>query len=297
MNASRRSSGPDPAWLMLAPGLLWLLALFVLPLLGLLPLSLAEPASRFGLQFSVTGRFANYGEAWQQYGPLLLRSLHYAALATALALGIAYPLACFIAFRGGRWRSLLTGLVVLPFFTASLVRLIGWTTLLADQGPLLSLLRGLGLDRPLEALGLLQDGRLLNTATAVVLGLTYNAVPFLVLPLVVCLERVGAPLLEAAADLHAGPWRTLVRVILPLSRPGLAAGLTLSLVPTVGDVLNPQVLGGPTNLMIGSGIQSLVLVQRQMPRAAALTVLLMLLLGISVLLGLRAGARDDLLVP
>jgi spermidine/putrescine transport system permease protein len=285
------------AWLMLAPGLVWLLALFVLPLLGLLPLSLAEKGSRFGLLFRFTGRIANYGEAWQQYGPLLLRSLLYAGLATALALAVGYPLACFIAFRGGRWRSWLTGLVVLPFFTASLVRLIGWTTLLADQGPVLGVLRGVGLALPLEALGLLHDGRLLNTATAVVGGLAYNAVPFLVLPLVVSLERVGPALLEAAADLYAGPWRTLRHVIWPLSRPGLAAGLTLSLVPTVGDVLNPQVLGGPNNRMIGSGIQSLVLIQRELPRAAALTVLLMLLLGTSVLLALRAGAHDDLLVP
>jgi spermidine/putrescine transport system permease protein len=112
MRVSRRSSGPDPAWLMLAPGLLWLLALFVLPLLGLLPLSLAERSSRFGLVFRFTGRLANYGEAWQQYGPLLLRSLLYSGLATALALAIGYPLACFIAFRGGRWRLLLTSLGV-----------------------------------------------------------------------------------------------------------------------------------------------------------------------------------------
>jgi spermidine/putrescine transport system permease protein len=294
MPASRRSPGPDRAWLLLAPGLLWLLGLFVLPLLALLPLSLAERSSRFALQFRLTGRIANYAEAWNQYGPLLLRSLLYAGLATALALAIAYPLACFIAFRGGRWRTLLTGLVVLPFFTASLVRLIAWTTLLADQGPVLRALRALALTGPLEALGLLPDGRLLNTATAVVIGLAYNAIPFLVLPLVLCLGRVGTPLLEAAADLYAGRWRTLRGVIWPLSRPGLAAGLTLSLVPTVGDVLQPQVLGNPGTAMVGNGIRSLVLVQWELPRAAALTVLLMLLLAITVRLARRVGADDEL---
>ena len=218
-------------------------------------------------------------------------------MATALALLISYPLACFIAFRGGRWRPLLTGLVVIPFFTASLVRMIGWTTLLADRGPLLGLLRGLGLVLPLEVLGLLQDGRLLNTTPAVVGGLAYNAVPFLVLPLVVTLQRVGVSLLEAAADLQAGPWITLRRVIWPLSKPGLAAGLTLSLVPTVGDVINPQMLGGPNDRLIGNALQNLVLVQRQLPRSAALTVVLMALLALLVLFGLRGGSRDDLPLP
>jgi spermidine/putrescine transport system permease protein len=297
MSGSRRSWGPEAGSLLLVPGLAWVLGLFLLPLLALLPLSLAEPLGRFSLRFSVTGRIANYSEVLQQYGPLLLRSLRVAGLATALALVISYPLACFIAFRGGRWRPLLTGLVVLPFFTASLVRMIGWTTLLADQGPLLGLLRSLDLVIPLEALGLLHDGRLLNTTPAVVGGLAYNAVPFLVLPLVVSLERIGAPLLEAAADLHAGPWSTLRRVIWPLSQPGLAAGLTLSLVPTVGDVIHPQMLGGPNDHLIGNALQNLVLVQRQLPRSAALTVLLMALLGVTVLIGLRGGNRRELPLP
>lgn len=297
MNGSRRSSGPEAAWLLLAPGLLWLLGLFVLPLLWLLPLSLAEARSRFALQFSVTGRLANYGEALHQHGPLLLRSLLIAGLAAALALLISYPLACFIAFRGGRWRSLLTGLVVLPFFTATLVRMIAWTTLLADQGPLLMLLRRLGLVVPLEALGVLQEGRLLNTPAAVVGGLAYNAVPFLVLPLVVSLERIGPLLLEAAADLHAGPWTTFRRVVWPLSRPGLAAGLSLSLVPAVGDVIHPQLLGGPNDRMVGNALQTLVLVQRDLPRGAALTVLLIALLLVTVLLGLRGSGSDELPLP
>ena len=297
MSGSRLSWGPEVSWLLLAPGLAWLLGLFVLPLLGLLPLSLAEPLGRFSLRFRFTGRIDNYSDVLQHYGPLLLRSLLVAGLATALALLISYPLACFIAFRGGRWRPLLTGLVVIPFFTASLVRMIGWTTLLADRGPLLGLLRGLGLVMPLEVLGLLHDGRLLNTTPAVVGGLAYNAVPFLVLPLVVTLQRVGVSLLEAAADLQAGPWITLRRVIWPLSKPGLAAGLTLSLVPTVGDVINPQMLGGPNDRLIGNALQNLVLVQRQLPRSAALTVVLMALLALLVLFGLRGGSRDDLPLP
>ena len=117
------------------------------------------------------------------------------------------------------------------------------------------------------------------------------------LPLVVTLQRVGVSLLEAAADLQAGPWITLRRVIWPLSKPGLAAGLTLSLVPTVGDVINPQMLGGPNDRLIGNALQNLVLVQRQLPRSAALTVVLMALLALLVLFGLRGGSRDDLPLP
>jgi spermidine/putrescine transport system permease protein len=307
MSASPRSWPAEPAagavgrqawpWLLLAPGLSWLLLLFALPLLGLVPLSLSERSDRFRLLFRFTGQLTNYREALQEHGGVLLQSFIYTGASTLLALAIGYPLACFIAFRGGRWRGLLTGLVVMPFFTAYLVRTLAWSTLLADRGPVLALLRWLGLVGPLETLGVLQDGRLLNTAAAVVGGLAYNALPFLVLPLVVSLERVGPALLEAAEDLHAGPWMILRRLIWPLSRPGLLAGLTLSVVPSVGDLVNGQYLGGPNNRMLGNAIESLVLVQGQLPRAAALTVLLLLLLGVMVTLALRGRGSGEPLLP
>jgi spermidine/putrescine transport system permease protein len=284
-------------WLLLAPGLLWLLALYLLPLLALLPLSLSEPVSRFGLQTVFRGRVANYLEVLQAYGPILLRSFRYAGIATALGLLLAYPLACAIRFRGGRWQPLLIGLVVLPSLSSYLVRAIAWSSLLGDHGPVLALVQALGLTGALDGLGVLRDGRLLNTATAVILGLTTNLLPFLVLPLVVALQRIDPQLLEAAADLHAGPLRRFLRVVWPLSQPGLAAGLLLSLIPAAGDVVNPLFLGGPNERMVANTIDNLLLVQLQAPRAAALTLVLMALITAAVLLQLRGRQGRELLLP
>ena len=285
-----------PLWL-LAPGLLWLLGLYVLPLLALVPLSLSQPLSRFGLETVFTGRVANYLEVLQAYGPILARSGGYAVVATALGLLLAYPLACVIRFRGGRWQPLLIGLVVLPSLSSYLVRAIAWTSLLGDQGPVLALVSALGLTGPLDALGVLRDGRLLNTATAVIIGLTNNLLPFLVLPLVVAMERIDPRLLEAAADLHAAPWRCFAQVVWPLSRPGLAAGILLSLIPAAGDLVNPLILGGPNERMIANTIENLLLVQMQAPRAAALTLVLMALITVAVLLQLRGRGLEELPLP
>jgi spermidine/putrescine transport system permease protein len=284
-------------WALLAPGLLWLLGLYLLPMLALVPLSLSEPVSRFGLETVFSGRVATYPEVLQAYGPILLRSFGFALLATTLGLLLAYPLAYAIRFRGGRWQPLLIGLVVLPSLSSYLVRAIGWTSLLGDGGPVLALINRLGLTPLGNALGLLQDGRLLNTTTSVVLGLTSNLLPFLVLPLVVSLQRIDRRLLEAAADLHAGPLRSFALVVWPLSRPGLAAGLLLSLIPAAGDVVNPLFLGGPNQRMIANTIENLLLVQLQAPRAAALALLLMVLIGLALALQLRAGGVDDLAMP
>lgn len=282
-------------WLLLAPGLLWLVLLYLLPLLALVPLSLSEPASRFGLDTVYRGRVANYLEVAQAYGPILLRSFRTAALATGLGLLLAYPLALAIRFRGGRWQPLLIGLVVLPSLSSYLVRAIAWSTLLGDHGPLLSLIHRLGLATSLSWLGVLQDGRLLNTGTAVILGLTSNLLPFLVLPLVVALQRIDPRLLEAAADLHAAPLACFRRVVWPLSLPGLQASLLLSLVPAAGDVVNPRFLGGPNDRMIANTIDNLLLVQLQAPRAAALTLLLMGLISVALLLLLWRGGRLETL--
>ena len=143
---------------------------------------------------------------------------------------------------------------------------------------------------------MLHDGRLLNTATAVILGLTTNLLPFLVLPLVVAMQRIDPVLLEAADDLHAGALRRFTQVVWPLSRPGLAAGILLSLIPAAGDVVNPRFLGGPNNQMIANSIDNLLLVQLQAPRAAALTLVLMALISVAVLLQLRRGL-DELPLP
>ncbi|MFY8148154.1 MAG: ABC transporter permease [Prochlorococcaceae cyanobacterium] len=310
MPRSPRAEGPAPLrraprqpwrrwwpWALLAPGLLWLIGLYVLPLLALVPLSLSEPVSRFGLDTVFRGRLATYPEVLQAYGPILLRSFGYALLATGFGIVLAYPLACTIRFRGGRWQPLLIGLVVLPSLTSYLVRAISWTSLLGDSGPVLGATQALGLTGLLTALGVLQDGRLLNTPTSVILGLTTNLLPFLVLPLVVSLQRIDQRLLEAAADLHAGPLHRFTRVVWPLSQPGLTAGLLLSLIPAAGDVVNPQFLGGPNQRMIANTIENLLLVQLQAPRAAALTLVLMALITLAVLLQLRDRGVEELPLP
>jgi len=284
-------------WLLLAPGLLWLIGLYLLPLLALLPLSLSQSVSRFARQTVFSGRVANYGDVLQAYGPILLRSGGMALIATALGLLLAYPLAFAIRFRGGRWQPLLIGLVVLPSLTSYLVRAIAWTSLLGDSGPVLALIQTLGLVDALNGLGVLRDGRLLNTATAVILGLSTNLLPFLVLPLVLAMQRIDQRLLEAAADLHATPLRSFVAVVWPLSQPGLAAGLLLSLIPAAGDVVNPQFLGGPNERMVGNTIENLLLVQLQAPRAAALTLVLMVLVSLAVLLQLRGRGFEELPLP
>ena len=306
MPASPRADPRNPAaggrrrfwpWALLLPGLLWLIGLYLLPLLALVPLSLSEPVSRFGLETVFRGRMATYPEVLQAYAPILLRSFGFALIATALGLMLAYPLACAIRFRGGRWQPLLIGLVVLPSLTSYLVRAIGWTSLLGDGGPVIALIESMRLGPALNALGILRDGRLLNTSTAVVLGLTSNLLPFLVLPLVVALQRIDRRLLEAAADLHAPPLRIFRLVVWPLSRPGLASGLLLSLIPAAGDVVNPQFLGGPNERMIANTIENLLLVQLQAPRAAALTLVLMALVSLVALLQLRGGGADRLTLP
>jgi spermidine/putrescine transport system permease protein len=283
LRPSPRAEGRPPAaaWLVL-PGVLWLLVLYGLPMLGLVPLSLSQPLSRFGLDTVFTGRWATYAEVLQQYGPILVRSFGFAAIATACGLVLAYPLAWSIRSRGHRWRPLLVGLVVLPSFCSYLVRAIAWTSLLADAGPVTGLL---------QALGIPGGVRLLNTPIAVILGLTTNLLPFLVLPLLLAMERIDRSLLEAAADLHAAPLARFRRVVWPLSQPGLAAGLLLSLIPAAGDVVNPLVLGGPNQRMIANTIANLLLVQLQAPRAAALTLVLMGLITLVLLVQLRgAGA-------
>ncbi|MFM7734314.1 MAG: ABC transporter permease [Cyanobium sp.] len=298
----RRFAGIRPArrwwpWALLVPGLLWLIGLYLLPLLALVPLSLSEPVSRFGMETVFRGRLLTYLEVLRAYAPILLRSFSYALVATALGLLLAYPLAWAIRFRGGRWQPLLIGLVVLPSLTSFLVRAIGWTSLLGDAGPVIALIDALRLAPLLNALGVLRDGRLLHTPTAVMLGLTSNLLPFLVLPLVLALQRIDRQLLEAAADLHAAPLRVFRLVVWPLSRPGLASGLLLSLIPAAGDVVYPLFLGGPNERMIANTIENLLLVQLQAPRAAALTLVLMALVSLAAWLQLRAGGAERLTLP
>jgi spermidine/putrescine transport system permease protein len=259
-----RNRGLTP-YLLLAPGLLYLAVFFVVPLAFLAYQSLESGSFDVGYAFSWA--WGNYWDAIQNYRGHFIRSLEYAAIATALALLFSYPLAYWIAFRGGRWKNLLLLFIVAPFFVTYLIRTLAWETILADQGPVVGFLRDIGV--------LDDDGRLLATSTAVVAGITYNFFPFMALPLYVSLEQIDERLIEAAQDLYASKWKAFLRVTLPLSLPGVVAGTLLTFIPAAGDFINAQLLGSPRNHMIGNVIQSKFLELTDYPAAAAMSFVLM----------------------
>jgi spermidine/putrescine transport system permease protein len=252
-------------YLLLAPGLVFLGAFFLAPLGFLGYQSLQSGTFDFGFQFS--WEFSNYWDAIKTYDQHLIRSLVYAGLATILALVISYPLAYWIAFRGGRWKNLLLLVIIAPFFVTYLIRTLAWQSILSDNGLVVSLLRDLHLLGP--------DGRLLATSTAVVAGITYNFLPFMALPLYVSLESIDERLIEAAEDLYASKLQAFLRVTLPLSLPGVVAGTLLTFIPATGDFINAKLLGTPENYMIGNVIESKFFNLLDYPGAAALSFTLM----------------------
>jgi len=271
-------------YLLLGPGLLYLAIFFVVPL-GFLAYQSLE-SGNFDVGYSFTWAWGNYWEAIQNYRGHFIRSLEYAGIATILALVFAYPLAYWIAFRGGRWKNLLLLFIVAPFFVTYLIRTLAWETILADQGPVVSVLRDVGI------LG--HDGRLLATSTAVVAGITYNFFPFMALPLYVSLEQIDERLIEAAQDLYASKWKAFLRITLPLSLPGVVAGTLLTFIPAAGDFINAQLLGSPQNHMIGNVIQSKFLELTDYPAAAAMSFVLMAAILLMVAIYARAVGTEKL---
>jgi spermidine/putrescine transport system permease protein len=271
-------------YLLLAPGLLYLTIFFVVPL-GFLAYQSLESGT-FDIGYSFTWAWGNYWDAIQNYRGHFIRSLEYAAIATLLALVFAYPLAYWIAFRGGRWKNLLLLFIVAPFFVTYLIRTLAWETILADEGPVVGILRDVGI------LG--SDGRLLATSTAVVAGITYNFFPFMALPLYVSLEQIDERLIEASQDLYASKWKAFVRVTLPLSLPGVVAGTLLTFIPAAGDFINAQLLGSPQTHMIGNVIQSKFLELTDYPAAASMSFVLMLAILLMVALYARVVGTEKL---
>jgi spermidine/putrescine transport system permease protein len=265
MSFFHRRRGLTP-YLLLAPGLAWLALFFVVPL-GFLGHQSLETQNPIDFTYAFTWAWHNYSDALTTYHPQLVRSFEYAGIATAIALLVSYPLAYWIAFRGGRWKNLLLLLIIAPFFVTYLIRTLAWETILADQGPVVRVLRDLHL--------LSADGRLLATSVAVVAGITYNFLPFMALPLYVALEQIDPRLIEAAQDLYASKPRAFLRVTLPLSAPGVVAGTLLTFIPCAGDFINAQLLGTPRQYMIGNVIQSKFLELTDYPAAGALSLLLM----------------------
>jgi spermidine/putrescine transport system permease protein len=252
-------------YLLLGPGLAWLAVFFIVPLGYLGYQSLKEGTVQVGYVFNWA--WGNYSDAISQYHAQLFRALEYAGIATAVALAISYPLAYWIAFRGGRWKNLLLLFIIAPFFVTYLIRTLAWQTILSDHGVVVDTLKAIGIVGG--------DGRLLATSTAVVAGITYNFLPFMALPLYVSIEQIDRRLIEAATDLYASRAVAFLRVTLPLSLPGVFAGTMLTFIPAAGDFINAQLLGTPNQYMIGNVIQSKFLVITDYGQAAALSFVVM----------------------
>jgi spermidine/putrescine transport system permease protein len=271
-------------YLLLLPGLAFLAVFFVIPTYYLANTSLQSGDLFSGYVFSWA--WENYTDAVTTYQAQFLRSLEYAGLATVIAFLISYPLAYWIAFRGGRWKNLLLLFIIAPFFVTYLIRTIAWKTILGDEGFVVQTLQSL------HVLG--SDGRLLATSTAVVAGITYNYLPFMALPLYVSLEQIDERLIEAAQDLYASKAKAFFRVTLPLSLPGVFAGTLLTFIPAAGDFINAQLLGTPRQSMIGNVIQSKFKVIADYPEAAALSFILMAGILVAILAYTRVIGSERL---
>ncbi len=271
------------AYFLLGPGAIWLIVFFVIPLYYMAKLSLYSGVVG---AFHFDWAWSNYSEALELYDTQFFRSFEYAATATVLCLLIAYPLAYVIAFKAGRWRNLMLFAVVAPFFTTYLIRTLAWETILSDESPVTEFL---------HTIGIASSGHILATGFAVISGITYNFLPFMVLPLYASLERIDVRVLEASKDLYANASSTFWKVTLPLSLPGVVAGTLLTFIPAVGDYVNAEFLGGANNRMIGNVIQSLYLTQSDYPSAAALSFVLMALIMIVVFIYIRFAGSEALM--
>ena len=266
-----RHKGLTP-YLLLAPGILWLAIFFAIPL-GFL----GYQSLQSGLfpNFEFTWEFSNFSDGIRDYHEQLVRSFVYAGIATLACFVLAFPLVYWIAFRAGPWRNLFLLFIIAPFFVTYLVRTLAWLNILADQGPVVGLLRDLHVLGP--------DGRLLATTFAVISGITYNFFPFMALPIYVSLEQIDPRLLEAAKDLYASSTQAFLRVTLPLSAPGIVAGTLLTFIPAAGDFINAALLGTPNQAMIGNVIQAKFLESLDYPGSASLSFILMGLILVALL--------------
>jgi spermidine/putrescine transport system permease protein len=280
---SRRIFAAAP-YLMLAPGLIWLTYFFIWPAMQMFLMSLSSGTLDTG--FTFTGSTKAYERALTQFGTQWLNSLLFGSISTLLDFLIAFPVAYTIAFRGGRFKNVLLFLVIAPFFTSFLIRTISWQILLNDNGPILGVLKDAQLLSP--------DFSLLYTPVAVVAGLTYNFLPFMILPLYIALEKIDPRLIEAAEDLYASRWQAFRRVTLPLALPGVFAGTILTFIPTLGDYVNAELLGSPKTRMIGNVIQGRFLQLNDYPVASALSFVLMASILVAVLAYARALGTEQL---
>jgi len=271
-------------YLLLTPGILWLCIFFVFPTLWMLLISLSSGTLETGFQLTFT--LDAYRTSLTDFTKQFVNSLVYGSIATLLCFVIGFPVAYTIAFRGGRYKNIILFMVIAPFFTSFLIRTISWEILLGDNGPLLSVLKNLGLVTP--------DFSILGTAGAVIAGLTYNFLPFMILPLYVSLEKIPPHLIEASHDLYAGRWGAFTRITIPLALPGIFAGTLLTFIPALGDFINAELLGSPATHMIGNVIQNefILLGNYQVP--AALSFILMAAILVAIFFYARALGTEEL---
>ncbi|MCP9954431.1 MULTISPECIES: ABC transporter permease [Actinomadura] len=280
-----RGRGRLAPYLMILPSGLWLAAFFLVPMVLMVSLSLQTGNLIDG--FRQTFHWQNYTDGLSTYGDKFVRSLWYGLLATVACIAIAYPAAYWIAFRGGRHKSTYLFLLLLPYFVSFILRTVSWKLVLTDNGPILG---------PLRDHGVLPEGfHVLDTGVAVVSGLTYNFLPFMVLPIYVALERIDPRVVEAAYDLYASRLQAFARVILPLSLPGVFAGVIMTFVPVSSDYVNAEVLGGPQNTMIGNIIQTEYFNNSAYPTASALSFVLMAILLAGIFAYARTLGTQDVL--
>jgi len=272
------------AWSLLGPGMLWLVLFFLVPLLIMAAYSLMPRGTYGGVQPGFT--LQHYRRFFDPlYLAILQRTLVWSLVCTAVCLLLGYPVAYLVA-RAGRWRAALLFLVVLPFWTSFLVRTFAMIFLLRDSGLVNTVLLRLGLiDAPLT---------LLYTPFAVLLGLVYGFLPFMILPIYASLEKLDPTLLEAAETLGATPWAGFRRITLPLSLPGVVAGCFLVFIPAMGSFLTSDLLGGAKQLMIGNLIQNQFAAARNWPfgSAASFVVTALVLVAVTVYLRVRDRAAE-----
>ncbi len=281
----RRLNSALVPYLLILPGGLWLVVFFAAPLIFLISMSTQTGDLVSG--FSQTFHWQNYTVAFSDYHDQLIRSLIYGGMATLLCIVLSYPTAYWIAFRGGSRKSTYLFLILLPFFVSFVLRTISWQYILGDNGLVLE---------PLKSLGLMpQNFRILATSAAVIGGLTYNYLPFMILPIYVALERIDFRVVEAAYDLYASRIQAFLRVIFPLSLPGVFAGVLLNFVPVASDYVNAAVLGGPKNTMIGNIVQAEFLNLQNYPVGAALSFTLMAILLVGIFAYARALGTEQVL--
>lgn len=272
-------------YLLLFPGFFFLFTFFILPIVNLAQVSTQTPIEGGDTgQFEQTLRFSNYLDAFLESKDQFGRSLIYAMIATLIALLISYPLAYALAFKAGKYKNILLVLVVAPFFTSFLLRTVAWKQILGEEGYVVPTLRSLGL------MG--QSTTITSTAAAVVVGMAYNFLPFMTLPLYASIDRIDPRTLEASGDLYANGFTTFRKVTLPLSMPGVVAGTLLTFIPAAGDYVNAEILGGPNNTMVGNVIQARFLVS-DYPATSSLSFILMAAILIIVTVYIRKAGTDE----